>query len=48
MAELSSNTGNFRTVGSMYAPGFYYTSDRRLKTGIKKIENALDLVKKLE
>lgn len=41
-------SGNVSANGDMNAVGFYYTSDRRLKTDIAPIESALDKVCRIE
>lgn len=37
-------TGNIRATSAMYATGFYYTSDQRLKENIETIENPIDKI----
>jgi hypothetical protein len=40
-----TDAGNLTTVGNITAPAFFYSSDERLKTNIRPIENASELVK---
>jgi hypothetical protein len=43
-----SATGDITTTADMYASGYYYSSDERLKENITEINNAVSLVKSLD
>ena len=46
--ELNTVTSYITSSGYIYGEGVYYTSDERVKTDIRPIDNALDIVSRLK